>query len=85
MLYFCPTACENIRCKKGSQCKVDELTGWPYCQPSCDLSNGGCAANETCSLRKVICFRAPCPPVVECTPSELNITVGLSIGSYIAT
>lgn len=66
-----PIACENTYCKKGSECKMHEPTGKPYCEPSCDLDNGGCADDELCSLRNVTCIQAPCPPAVDCTPSEL--------------
>jgi len=62
--------CENFECPTGSRCKVFRPTGKAFCQPSCGIDNGGCAANETCSLRKVRCARAPCPPVVRCLPSE---------------
>ena len=61
------TACNITDCPRGSQCKIHEPTGEPFCEPSCDLDNGGCADNETCSLRNVTCARAPCPPVVECS------------------
>lgn len=64
-------ACEKMNCRKGSQCKMHEPTGQPYCEPSCDLDNGGCRANQTCSLRNVMCVRAPCPPMVQCRDSKL--------------
>ena len=62
--------CEHHKCPTGSKCKVYEVTGETYCEASCDLDNGGCAANQTCSLQAVECIRAPCPPEVQCQSSE---------------
>ena len=64
--------CEHIaiNCTRGSQCKVDEAVHQAYCEPSCDLDNGGCADNEVCSLQQQTCTSGPCPPVVKCS-SEL--------------
>ena len=61
-------ACESIiNCSRGSQCKVDETVHQAYCEPSCDLNNGGCADNEVCSLQQQHnCTGGPCPPVVQC-------------------
>ena len=67
IVYVPFTACNITDCPRGSRCKIYEPTGEPFCEPSCDLDNGGCADNETCSLRNVTCARAPCPPVVECS------------------
>ena len=50
--------------------KVDETVHQAYCEPSCDLDNGGCADNEVCSLLQENCINDPCPPVVQCS-SEL--------------
>lgn len=69
MKCFDSTACKDVSCKKGSWCRVYEPTGQPYCEPSCDLNNGGCPADQTCSLRNVTCTQAPCLPVVECSKS----------------
>ena len=67
------TGCENItiNCPRGSQCKVGETDHQAYCEPSCDLDNGGCADNEVCSLQQQQqqqqnCTSGPCPPVVQC-------------------
>ena len=57
--------CEHHKCPTGSKCKVYEVTGETYCEASCDLDNGGCAANQTCSLQAEECIRAPCPPEVQ--------------------
>ena len=66
-------ACDNIaiNCTRGSQCKVDEDVHQAYCEPSCNLDNGGCADNEVCSLQQQrTCTSGPCPPLVHCL-SEL--------------
>ena len=64
------TGCENItiNCSRGSQCKVDEAVHQAYCEPSCDLDNGGCNDNEVCSLQQQQqnCTNGPCTPVVKC-------------------
>ena len=69
LLYNCclDDSCSNHTCPIGSQCKVYESTGEAYCDPSCNLDNGGCSINQTCSLEIVECARAPCPPVVNCS------------------
>ena len=61
--------CESIiSCPRGSQCEVDETVHQAYCEPSCDLDNGGCADNEVCSLQQQQqnCTSGLCPPVVQC-------------------
>ena len=68
--FYTVDPCDNHMCPIGSQCKVYRPTGEAFCEPSCDLDNGGCPANQECSLQTVQCVRAPCPPVVQCTPSE---------------
>ena len=67
--------CEYHKCPTGSKCKVFEATGESYCEPSCDLNNGGCAANQSCSLKSIKCVQDPgnpCPRVVECSPSTVS-------------
>ena len=49
---------------------MDPFTSLPYCSPSCDINNGGCADDEECVLETVFCIRAPCPPLVSCRPKE---------------
>ena len=61
-------ACVGFECPTGSRCKVYEPTGEAYCEPSCDIDNGGCADDEVCSLEDKVCVRSPCPPQVKCTP-----------------
>jgi len=58
--------CKDVRCPTGSQCEVYKPSGETYCNPSCDVDNGGCQAGQTCSLQEVQCVRAPCPPSVQC-------------------
>ena len=62
--------CDTHKCPAGLSCRVFKPTGEAYCEPSCDLDNGGCAANETCTIQSVQCIRAPCPSTVQCTPSK---------------
>ena len=58
--------CAEVNCSVGSQCMVDGPSGAGYCEPSCDLDNGGCAADQQCILKHVQCITAPCPPIVQC-------------------
>lgn len=58
--------CSLIDCPVGSACKVFEETGEGFCEPSCELQNGGCAKDQTCELMDVTCVREPCPLVVVC-------------------
>ena len=41
----------------------------PYCEPDCNLDNGGCEDDEVCSLRKRSCYKGAlvCPDTIECT------------------
>ena len=75
------TVCENItiNCLRGSKCKVDETVHQAYCEPSCDLDNGGCTDNEVCSLQQQQnCASAPCPPIVQCSSEYLMLIDVLS-------
>ena len=48
-------------------CGIDFLTDRPYCDPSCDIDNGGCSDDEVCvPAETVFCFRAPCPQGIRC-------------------
>ncbi|KAL5510211.1 hypothetical protein EMCRGX_G005719 [Ephydatia muelleri] len=58
--------CAAVDCPVGTECKVFEPTGEPFCQPSCRINNGGCPRRTKCELVPVFCIRAPCPPVVKC-------------------
>ena len=74
-MYILTDRCTGFECPTGSQCKVYEPTREAFCEPSCDLNNGGCPANQRCSLETVQCVRAPCPPVVKCTPRTRKYNV----------
>ena len=42
----------------------------------CDLDNGGCAADEVCSLlQPQVCTGFPCLPVVQCTGNSLKCDI----------
>ena len=60
--------CDNItiNCSRWERCKVDETIHQAYCEPSCDLDNGGCGDDEICSLTQGICQSLPCPSKVHC-------------------
>ena len=58
--------CALVFCANGHRCEVFEPTGEAFCNPDCDLNNGGCPADQDCQLQKVVCVRAPCPPIVQC-------------------
>ena len=63
---FTHTACEGAICPTGSQCEVNQTVRQAYCEPSCDLDNGGCSDDQICSLQQVTCESFPCPPAVQC-------------------
>ena len=77
------TGCENItiNCSRGSQCKVDETVHQAYCEPSCDLDNGGCADDRVCS-QQVTCESYPCPPAVQCL-SKYSLNINSYVHTYI--
>ena len=59
-------------------------TGEAFCEPSCELSNGGCPEGTLCRLRTVFCVRAPCPPVVDCVePTGESALLVLSVSHYL--
>lgn len=51
---------------------IDKVTGLQYCEPSCNVNNGGCPDGMECMLRNVQCTRAPCPKVVECVATQMK-------------
>ena len=55
-------------CLPNSVCKVDPGTGRPFCEPSCDVANGGCRDDQLCKLNQVHdqCVTTPCPLEVVC-------------------
>ena len=58
--------CLSKQCDMGSSCRVFQDTDEAYCEPSCDLDNGGCGRYRKCELINVTCPQAPCPPLVNC-------------------
>ena len=60
-------ACVGFTCPSGSTCRVCEETGEAYCEYSCDMDNGGCSADTTCTETPITC-----PPGQCC--SSVNIT-----------
>ncbi len=69
-MILCIDPCAEVNCKPGSVCKVDRGTNKPFCDPSCQISNGGCAKDKICQLNIVQCVTSPCPPVVECLDKD---------------
>ena len=67
--------CAGVDCAIGYRCMVDGASGTGYCEPSCDLYNGGCAGDQQCVLKQVECFTTPCPPVVECVQLQGNSNI----------
>ncbi|XP_065884398.1 IgGFc-binding protein-like isoform X2 [Dysidea avara] len=65
--------CREVVCPRGSVCKLHGPSNETYCDPSCDVDNGGCASNQTCSVTSsVTCVTPPCPSVVECSECEIG-------------
>ena len=62
----CVAECD-LECPRGTRCKVFEPTNETYCEPSCDIDNGGCFTNQTCSLSNVTCQKTPCAAVAQCS------------------
>ena len=62
--------CDVVSCPIGSTCRVYGSTS--YCEYSCQIANGGCSSNQTCSLVPVQCITAPCYPVVKCTNGKIS-------------
>ena len=59
----------SIRCPPGTRCKINENSGNPFCEASCEYDNGGCEADEICRMQQPQCIITfPCPEVVECLP-----------------
>lgn len=64
-------------CPTGSQCKVNYTAEQAYCEPSCDIENGGCPTDRICSLQQVTCEHYPCPPAVQCSSKLICICIYL--------
>ncbi|XP_065917768.1 uncharacterized protein [Dysidea avara] len=63
----------NNNCGENLFCYIYPETGEQYCAQSCLLNNGGCG-DQQCTMLQVICFRAPCPPIVQCEPLKSSST-----------
>ena len=73
MSLFIVDPCSIVLCPVGSICKVEHDTGLAYCEPSCDIENGGCGPNQICTLVPRICELTHCPPRVNCSSEFSNI------------
>lgn len=62
--------CALVDCMPNSVCKVDPGTGTAFCEPSCELNNGGCRDDQLCKLNQVQCITTPCPPEIVCVDFE---------------
>ena len=62
-------ACALVLCSPGTFCRIDESTGEPVCEPSCDFNNGGCPLDQKCVLETLICLIPPCARTVRCIPN----------------
>ena len=67
-MYFKIDPCATVRCRNGFRCQVfqpvGDLAGGPqaFCNPDCNLNNGGCPPDKECQLRPTLCaFNTPCP------------------------
>ena len=68
--------CTTMECPRGSECKVFPPTGEAFCDPSCDIDNGGCDDDQECMLALPFCpppTVQPCTGVVTCVDKG-NIT-----------
>ena len=66
---FSTDPCTTKECPVGSECKEFPPTGEAYCDPSCDVDNGGCDDDQLCIVVKPPCafpFEQPCTSVVIC-------------------
>ena len=61
---FCTDPCTYKECPKGSVCKVFEPTGEAFCDPSCNIDNGGCDDDQDCVLALPVCANPPVQPCV---------------------
>ncbi|XP_064398538.1 uncharacterized protein LOC135345114 [Halichondria panicea] len=82
----CPTTvqcspagpCDQLNCPSYTTCEMipgvgtnSSITMFPFCFPSCELENGGCAEDEVCSLVDQLCpSNGPCPTTVQCSPAD---------------
>ena len=55
-----PDPCALVDCVPGYRCIVSDITGQGICDPSCDLNNGECPANQICRISEIDCGNQPC-------------------------
>ena len=53
--------CEENPCLLGTNCEFNPFSGEVFCNPTCDVDNGGCGANEICQEGT-----ASCEPLTPC-------------------
>lgn len=65
---FSTDPCSALVCPVGSVKKEFPVTGEEYCDPSCDIDNGGCDNDKFCTLGEPFCFNPmkPCMQEVIC-------------------
>ena len=63
---FSTDPCSALECPVGSARKVFPPTGEEYCDPSCDIDNGGCDDDVMCFLGLPPCFEQPCIGEIYC-------------------
>ena len=64
ILCFSTGPCATKLCPKGSACMVFQLTGEAFCNPSCNIDNGGCDDDQLCVLTLPVCANPPLQPCV---------------------
>ncbi|KAI0226688.1 hypothetical protein LSAT2_022856 [Lamellibrachia satsuma] len=60
-------------CPKGTFVSEIQENGRTVCKCVDPCKNKHCLPQETCVLKQVRCFRAPCPPIATCVPRELAV------------
>ena len=72
MIMIFSTECRDVVCPRGSVCTLHAPSNETFCDPSCDVDNGGCASNQTCLVTSnVTCTTPPCPSIVECSGEQI--------------
>ena len=68
-MFFPPAdPCAGYQCGKGTECDFVPSTGEPFCNPTCDVDNGGCDEDEMCKLAPASCVSpdVPCKNAIQC-------------------
>ena len=62
--------CPEVQCEPGHQCEVVSSTGEPFCNPTCQVDNGGCGEDECIEgLSSCVNPDEPCFKSVICSVS----------------